>query len=162
MRDASPHQNHGAIAGSGIRRGEAGHSPTTKGYRFGGHGRVAIPDDGSLLLNRSQSFTVQCWFKTEATDSRVMLGKPGAYCVYVNRASWRLGSWRIRGEIQGGVGSCRAADAQWYHVAAVFDRQTQRVSLYLDGKLDTPNGHRPAPRIRWIFPLWAHRNVALG
>ena len=47
----------------------------------------------------------------------------------------------------------RAADGQWHHAAAVFDRQTQRLSLYLDGKLDTPTARLP-PRIRWTFRRW--------
>jgi len=143
--DASPHQNHGAIAGSGVRRGEAGHFPTTKGYRLDGHGWVTIPDDGSLLLNRSQSFTVQSWFRTEATDNRVMVGKPRAYCVYVKQG--KLAAWLMEdgGKFKEALGCGRAADAKWHHVAAVFDRQAQRLSLYLDGKLDTPDG-APGPQ----------------
>ena len=139
-QDASPHKNQGTLAGQGIRQGEAGHTRSGKGYRFDGRGWVTIADDGSFSFDCSQSFTVQTWFKTEATDSRVMIGKPGAWCVYVKGG--KLAAWLMEddGKFKEALGSRRAADGQWHHVAAVFDRQAQRLSLYLDGKLDTPGG----------------------
>jgi hypothetical protein len=105
VRDASPHQRHGKIAGKGIQQGVAGHKPTGKGCRFSGEGRVDIADDAGLSFHHTQSFTVQCWFKTEATDSRVMLGKPGAYCVHAKNG--KLAAWLMQdgGQFKEALGS---------------------------------------------------------
>ncbi|MBI5395702.1 MAG: hypothetical protein HZA91_10435 [Verrucomicrobia bacterium] len=140
VRDASPHQRHGRIAGKGVQQGVAGRNPTGKGCGFAGEGRVDIQDDGGLSFDCAQSFTVQCCFNTEATDSRVMIGKSGAYCVYVKNG--KLAAWLMQdgGQFREALGSHRVADGQWHHVAAVCDRQAQRLSLYLDGKLDAPEG----------------------
>jgi hypothetical protein len=140
VQDASVHQHHGAISGSGVDRGQAGHTPTSNAYRFDGRGEAAITDDGTLSFDRSASFTVQCWFKTDAADNRVMLGKPHAYCVYVKNG--KLAAWLMEesGQFKEALGTGRAADNRWHHVAAVYDRQNQRLSLCLDGKLDTADG----------------------
>jgi len=143
--DASPHKNHGTIKGEGVSRGQAGHGPAGKGFRFDGNGQVTIPHNDSLASGPEESFTVQCWFNTEATDSRVMVGKPGAFCVYVKES--KLAAWLMdtQGRFVEALGSRPVADAEWHHVAAVYDRRAQRLSVYLDGKLDTPDG-TPGPR----------------
>lgn len=145
VQDASPHRNQGTLAGKGVRRGEAGHHPRSKGYRFDGEGWVSVPDQGELSFDPSQSFTIQCWFKTEAADSRVMVGKSGAYCVYVKQG--KLAAWLMEdgGRFKEALGATRVADGKWHHVAAVYDRKAQRLSLYLDGKLDTADG-APGPQ----------------
>ncbi|HWB53921.1 MAG TPA: LamG-like jellyroll fold domain-containing protein, partial [Tepidisphaeraceae bacterium] len=38
------------------------------------------------------------------------------------------------------IGDHHISDGHWYHAAAVFDRQSQQLSLYLDGKLDVGAG----------------------
>ncbi|MFH1266574.1 MAG: LamG-like jellyroll fold domain-containing protein, partial [Planctomycetota bacterium] len=144
VQDASPHQNHGTIKGEGISRGQAGHGPAGKSCRFDDKSYVTISDNGSLASGPAESFTVQCWFNTEAAGSAVMVGKPGAFCVYVKNG--KLAAWLMEngGQFKEALGSLPVADGKWHHVAAVFDRGTQRLSLYLDGKLDTPDG-APGP-----------------
>jgi hypothetical protein len=82
-----------------------------------------------------------------------MVGKPGAWCVYVKGG--KLAAWLME-DGQGfreALGSHPAADGVWHHVAAVSDRETQRLSLYLDGKLDTPDGAPGALNPVDISPL---------
>jgi hypothetical protein len=140
VRDGSPHRNQGTIEGQGVRRAEAGHVPSRRGYSFDGRGWVDFPHaDINLSMDRSESFTVQCWFKTETAESRALLGKYGAYCLAV-RDGKLVASLTDMEHTQEAVGSGHAADGQWHHVAAVVNRQTQRLALYLDGKLDTTGG----------------------
>ena len=40
------------------------------------------------------------------------------------------------GQFVEAVGAASAADGQWHHTAAVYDRQAQTLTLYLDGKPD--------------------------
>jgi hypothetical protein len=163
--DASPHENHGTLNGKGILRGQPGRRDGSRCYRFDGNGVVTVPDTGDLTFGRTDSFTVQCWFRTEAADSRVMIGKSMAYCVYVKNG--RLAAWLMQegGQFREALGSRRVADGTWHHVAAVYDRLTQRISLYADGRLDTPNGtpdrENPAD-ISPIGPSASHAEVNLG
>jgi len=138
--DASPHQSHGDVSGEGVTRGEPGHGTGSKGYGFDGRGTVIVWNAGGFTFGLTESFTVQCWFRTDAQDSRVMLGKPGAYCVYVKQG--KLAAWLMQdgAQYREALGSRLVADGQWHHVAAVYDRQAQRLSLYADGKLDTADG----------------------
>ncbi|MCL5744455.1 MAG: hypothetical protein M1541_11110 [Acidobacteria bacterium] len=40
------------------------------------------------------------------------------------------------------MGSLPVADGKWHHASAVIDRRTQRLSLFIDGRLDAPDGNR--------------------
>jgi hypothetical protein len=141
--DASPHRRQGSVAGN-VTRGREGHDGSGKAMRFTGEGHLDLANSADLLFAPSESFTLQCWFRTEAQDSRVMVGKPGAYCVYVKDG--RLAAWLMQADLhfREALGSRPAADGQWHHVAAVYDRQAQHLSLYLDGTLDTADG-QPGP-----------------
>jgi hypothetical protein len=141
--DASAHQRQGTVAGN-VDRGCEGHGAGSKAARFAGQGHIDIADSADLLFGPQESFTVQCWFRTEAQDSRVMVGRPEAYCLYVKDG--RLAAWLMQADHQfrEALGSRPAADGQWHHAAAVYDRQAQQLSLYLDGALDTTGG-QPGP-----------------
>jgi len=138
--DSSFHDNQGVIEGQGVRRGEAGHVPSGHGYGFDGRGWVNFPHcDINSSMDRSESFTIQCWFKTETADDRAMLGKYGGFHVGV-RDGKLVASLTDLEHTQEAAGNNPVADGRWHHVAAVVNRQTQQLALYLDGKLDTPNG----------------------
>jgi hypothetical protein len=154
VQDASAHRRLGTVAGN-VVRGCAGHDGTGKAMQFAGEGQIGIADSADLLFGPGDSFTVQCWFRTGAQDSRVMVGKPGAYCVYVKQG--RLAAWVMQADLQfrEALGSGPAADGQWHHVAAVYDRQAQRLALYLDGALDTAAGQPAAENPIDITPIGA-------
>jgi hypothetical protein len=152
VRDAGPYQKLGNLAGKGATRGEPGHAPQSKAYRFDGQGWIAIGGDGgvavgpytphndSLTFSPWESFTLQAWLKTEARDMRVILANPSEYCLLVNDG--RLAAWLMEdgGASKEAAGSRNVADGRWHHVAAVVDRNSQRLSLYVDGSLDTADG----------------------
>lgn len=68
-----------------------------------------------------------------------MASKPGAYCLYVKDG--KLAAWIMQDglAVSEALGSLIIADGKWHHAAAVYDRKTQRLSLYVDGKLNTPD-----------------------
>jgi hypothetical protein len=141
--DSSPHQTNGEIKGTGTVRGAEGHAPGGKSSTFDGHGYVEFAPDDTVpwLKDRSSSFTLQCWFKTNVVQDKQMflVFKGGAYGF--NIVNGKL-SATLTDEEQDGIahGTTLVADGKWHHAAALYDRKAQRVTLYLDGKLDTPNG----------------------
>ena len=151
--DGTLHERNGSLAGAGIAFGEPGHATGSKCCRFDGGGTLTVADGGALAFGPEDSFTVQCWFRTDAQDSHVMVGKSGAWCVYVKAG--KLAAWLMEDgqAFREALGSHPASDGLWHHVAAVSDRETQRLSLYLDGKLDTPDGAPGALNPVDISPL---------
>jgi hypothetical protein len=157
VQDGSPHQNSGTLKGKGILRGEAGHNAAGKSYRFDGHSAVQILDRGTFSFDSSESFTVQCWVKTESDG--MLLVKPGAYAIYL--LGGKVAAWLMQfdGQTREATGSQHVSDGAWHHVAAVFDRQRQRLALYVDGKLDTPDGASTAQNPVDISALGASRSA---
>jgi len=127
-----------------VRFGMPGPAPDVPAAEFIGQGDVVLRDPSRFAFKDQESFTLQCRFRTEARDSRVMISRPEVYCLYVKDG--RLAAWIMQGDRQfrEALGSTDVADGRWHHAAAVYDRTAQRLSLYLDGKLDTPDG-RPGP-----------------
>ena len=128
------------ILGTGVRQGAEGHSTGKLAYSFDGSGYVDAGSAPILAFGPDESFTVQCRFKTSSTDIRVMASKPGAYCLYVKDgkpAAWIMQDGLAVSEA---LGSSNIADGKWHHAAAVYDRKAQRLSLYLDGRIDAPDG----------------------
>jgi hypothetical protein len=107
---------------------------------FAGQSHLSVPGPAWFDFSPRQSFTLQCWFRTDARDSRVMVSRPDAYCLYVKEG--RLAAWLMQTDHQyrEALGGAIVADGEWHHAAAVYDRASQRLSLYVDGRLDTPNG----------------------
>ena len=66
----------------------------------------------------------------------------------------KLSAWIMQdgGQFVEAAGAAAAADGQWHHAAAVYDRQAQTLTVYLDGKPDgepqsiAAIGGPPAPR----------------
>lgn len=180
--DATPHQNHG-IPGS-VNRDQQGHSANSKSYSFTGKETVVIsngeggstmdhelkigpyaPLNGSLSFGPTESFSLQCWFKTEAFTTQYLVDHPGAYSMYVDKG--KMGAYLMQdgGRITKALGDHKVTDGQWHHAAAIFDRQKQQLLLYLDGKLDTPEGRHTATNpadISVIGRSSSLANVTLG
>lgn len=156
-QDSSPHQNPGTLKGKGIRRGEAGHNAAGRSYHFDAHSAVQILDRGTFSFDSSDSFTVQCWVKAESDG--MLLVKPGAFAVYLRNGTVAAWLMQFGGQVREATGSQQVADGAWHHVAAVFDRQRQRLALYVDGKLDTPDGASTAQNPVDISALGASRSA---
>lgn len=156
VRDVGSYRKHGALQGKGVERGQPGRDATSKSYRFEGKGWVSIGGDGgaavgpytphndSLTFSPWDSYTLQCWFKTESAQTQTMICNSHAY--WLGLADGRLRAWIMQDgdQTKEARGSRSVAEGKWHHVAAVCDRATQRLSLYLDGKLDTADG-APTP-----------------
>ena len=175
--DASSYAKHGTIQGAGVFRGEPGHNPEGKSARFDGHGWVKAggaggatigpyhPRNDSLTFSPWESFTVQAWFKTESSGDETIVANAVEWGLCLQRG--RLAAWISQdgGHKQQAMGSHQVADGKWHHAVAVFDRKTQRLSIYLDGKLDSPRGEpteeNPADISRISASKWPAR-VTLG
>ncbi|MBM3493398.1 MAG: hypothetical protein FJX72_03600, partial [Armatimonadetes bacterium] len=127
-----------------VRFGMPGPAVGVPAAQFTGEGHQALSDPSRFVFSERESFTLQCRFRTEARDSRVMVSRPEAYCLYVKDG--KLAAWIMQRDLQHreALGSTDVADGRWHHAAAVYDRAAQRIGLYLDGRLDTPDG-APGP-----------------
>lgn len=130
------------------------------GTQFAGGGYFTVPDPSWFRFSPTESFTLQCRIKTTAQGSCVMVSRPEAYCLYVK--SGRLAAWIMQADLQHreALGSHVVADGEWHQVAAVYDRAAQRLSLYVDGKLDTPTGQPAAANPVDIAPIGLSSSAA--
>ncbi|MBI5834308.1 MAG: hypothetical protein HZB16_18590 [Armatimonadetes bacterium] len=128
---------HALRAEGPVAFGQAGPTADRSAAVFAGQSHLVASDPGWYSFSPGQSFTLQTWFRTEARDIRVMLARPEAYCLYVKDG--RLAAWVMQDGLahREALGSAVVADGAWHHAAAVVDRGTQRLSLYVDGRLDT-------------------------
>ena len=104
--------------------------------RFQGGSHIAVGSLEPFVFDRSQSFTIQAWCQTLSQENQVIAARPGAYSLGVKAG--KLSAWLMQdgGQFVEAVGAASAADGQWHHTAAVYDRQAQTLTLYLDGKPD--------------------------
>ena len=65
-----------------------------------------------------------------------MIGKSSSFSLGIKDGKLSAWAWGAGDVVREAVGTTPVADDRWHHVAAVFDRQTQRLALYLDGKPD--------------------------
>jgi hypothetical protein len=109
--------------------------------RFQGGAHVAVGNTELFVFGPTQSFTIQAWFRTASLENQVIAARPGAYSLGVKGG--KLSAWVMQDGVQfvEALGSRIAADGQWHHTAAVYDRQAQTLALFLDG---TPDGTPPS------------------
>jgi hypothetical protein len=134
--DSGPYARHGAISAGAVQRGIPGREVGAKAAGFDGASAISVPDAGAFLFGPEQSFTLQAWFKTTALGNQVVIAKPSSYCVGVKDGKLSAWAWGAGDVVREAVGTTPVADDRWHHIAAVFDRQAQRLALYLDGKPD--------------------------
>ena len=136
VRDSGPYARHGAVSTGAVQRGIPGREAGGKASGFDGQSAISVPDGGAFNFGPEQSFTLQAWFKTAAPGNQVLMAKQDSYCVGVKEGKLSAWAWGAGNVVREAVGASPVADDRWHHVAAVFDRQTQRLALYLDGKPD--------------------------
>lgn len=104
--------------------------------RFRGGARFVVENIEPFTFEADQSFTIQAWFQTSSRENQVIASRPGAYSLGVKAG--RLSAWIMQdgGQFVEAAGTANAADGQWHHAAAVYDRQAQTLAVYFDGKPD--------------------------
>ncbi len=105
--------------------------------RFQGGTHIAVGNVEPFAFKPMESFTIQAWFQTAASGNQVIAARTGAYSLGVKDG--RLSAWIMQdgNQFVEATGAADAADAKWHHAAAVFDRDMQTLTLYLDGKPDS-------------------------
>ena len=134
--DSGAYARHGAVSAGAVQRGISGREAGVKAAGFDGASAISVPDGGAFSFGPKQSFTLQAWFKTGATGNQVVIGKSSSFSLGLKDGKLSAWAWGAGDVVREAVGTTPVADDRWHHVAAVFDRQTQRLALYLDGKPD--------------------------
>ena len=112
--------------------------------RHGKPGAAHFQDGGSVtvetiepfVLKPEESFTIQAWVQTGSSENQVIVARQSAYSLGVKDG--RLSAWLMQdgNQFVEATGEADASDGQWHHAAAVYDREAQTLTLYLDGKPD--------------------------
>jgi len=105
--------------------------------RFHGGAQIVVGNAEPFTFEPDQSFTIQAWFQTASHANQVIAARPNAYSLGVKAG--RLSAWIMQdgNQFVEAAGAAVAADGTWHHAAAVYDRQAQTLTAYLDG---TPDG----------------------
>ncbi|GGN65063.1 hypothetical protein GCM10010112_25960 [Actinoplanes lobatus] len=116
--------------------------PADKAVRLTGTSSSALATGNRKVVDTGNSFTVSAWAKLDDTTrwqtvvSQDGTGEPGFNLGYVPNTGkwaitspvtdvWSLGSWGAYGTV--------AEKGRWTHLTATFDRDAQRVTLYVNG-----------------------------
>ena len=121
------------VGAAGFNTGEVG-----QGFSFDGTSSYVSIPDSPLLDTISNRFTVELWFRVNATSAN----GDWAGIVAKGNTSWRLQAYGAEaltfsatgtsgGDLQG---TRNVNDGQWHHVACVYDGTN--MFLYTDGTLD--------------------------
>ncbi len=154
VRDSGAYARHGAVSSGAVRRGIPGRDAGSKAAGFDGASVISIPDNAAFRFGPEQSFTLQAWFKTGAAGNQVLIGKPSSFSLGLKDGLLSAWAWGEGDVVREAVGTTPVADGQWHHVAAVFDRETQELKLFLDGKPEgTPADLAPVGASTSTAPL---------
>jgi len=104
--------------------------------RFQGGAQIVVGNIEPFTFRPDQSFTLQSWFQTSSQENQVIAARPGAYSLGLKAG--KLSAWIMQegNQFVEAAGAAAAADGKWHHTAAVYDRQAQTLTVYLDGKPD--------------------------
>jgi hypothetical protein len=135
VANGSPDEAVGTLYGNVISRAVDRHGQPAAA-RFQAGAQIVVDNVEPFTFEPDKSFTIQSWFQTSSQENQVIAARPGAYSLGVKAG--RLSAWIMQdgNQFVEAAGATVAADGQWHHAAAVFDRQTQMIAVYLDGRLD--------------------------
>ncbi|HJQ33117.1 MAG TPA: LamG-like jellyroll fold domain-containing protein [Pyrinomonadaceae bacterium] len=142
----------------GIGGTAGGNSQAQPGHFGGGRSKPVVVADGDYgaLYMGSNSFTAECWFKTNPVGrTYTLVGKEDMYGNYygppefairllpsggLRAQAWDAGFRQWKAEVAGRVYDATtgrwqmiADDNQWHHAAMVVDRANAKMTLYVDG-----------------------------
>jgi hypothetical protein len=159
--DSSGKGNNGKLGGSAPNRWTVGRQ--NDAVAFDGNGYVAT---NKPSIRTDATFTVSAWVRLDALDTvwRTAVSQDGpnvsAFTLQVHPTSHK---WRFMMPSTSAQDSPRtfaesnvaAVVGRWTHLAGVFDQSTGKLSLYVDGVLQSSTGTQAAP---WNAP----GNVQIG
>lgn len=145
-------QGNVAIDSAGGHDGTLINGPSWTSGKIGGalnfddtDDQVYVADTDSLDFGANDSFTLMAWVKSDSKNATIFSkrgynsdGYTSGYCLNVHFATGQL--WfAIEGnsDDQSYIkGETNLVDGLWHHVAAVRDTVTDKLLLYVDGKID--------------------------
>jgi len=135
VADASEYEAPGQAAANVVFQAPDRHGKPAAA-RFAGDAQIVVGNVEPFTFPSDQSFTIQAWLLTSSQENQVIAARSGAYSLGVKNG--KLSAWIMQdgNAVVEAVGEADAADGKWHHVAAIFDREAQTLSLFLDGQPD--------------------------
>jgi hypothetical protein len=98
--------------------------------------QIVVDQIEPFMFDTDESLTIQAWFNTVSRENQVIAARPGAFSLGVKDG--RLSAWIMQdgNQFVEAAGATQVADGQWHHAAAVYDRQTQTLAIFLDSSPD--------------------------
>jgi prepilin-type N-terminal cleavage/methylation domain-containing protein len=138
--DSSGNGNDGALMGDAVRSSSGGtYGPASKQYvSLDGSGDYIVTDTSSSLNLNGNSVTISAWIKMNVLPNAYKgiyaYGSSGGwYTLYVNSSN--KPHMRIAGTALDGKNVFTTGI--WHHVAGVYDKTTSKITLYVDGVIDS-------------------------
>lgn len=146
--DSSPAGNI-LINIGGVSWTSSGHNGNASDFESSNTQYLKVESYQAVGLNFDYSFTLVGWIKRESTGSDMVLASKYSFGTGIDDRAYRFqltsdnhlrlivspdGTYLADYSVVGGASL--TSTANWYHVAAVFDADAQRLKLYLNGNLD--------------------------
>jgi hypothetical protein len=165
ITDVGPYHYEARIDGNGVVRGTSGHAPGTRAYSFGDRGWIYVRYSDRFVFGPANSFTIQAWVKTRGMNSSTIISRPTNYNLGIDGG--KLIAWFALSDNQYKkvVGIRPVSDGNWHQVAAVFDALTQKLSTYVDGRLEASDDKPYSSKgvsIPWVGAPWDPSVLYIG
>ncbi|MFH1532422.1 MAG: LamG-like jellyroll fold domain-containing protein [Pseudomonadota bacterium] len=140
--DSSGNGNHGTVAGATAATGAFGDA--NGGMAF--EGTQGSHVDTGLSLQGASSFSATMWIKKSASTDGEFFGggtSLGAFFYAMTYQPNGVVYIGLHHDLGAGVdftGATSVCDGAWHHVAAIYDSQEERASVWVDGNLDGTSG----------------------
>jgi hypothetical protein len=148
----------------GLLRGGASRIPGLTGNAISLDGVTGFMATDGPAVHTDQSFSVSAWVRLDRADRSATVISQDGTNVSGFRLEYRadLGSWALRvpvADLAGApddlaVGFSPAEPGVWTHLAAVYDRPAELISVYVNGLLEGQTSH--------ITPWRADGDLAVG
>lgn len=110
------------------------------GMQMAGATSVTVGGGEGPLFIPKKSFSVKARFQTSSDANGVLAGRSGVFSLGIKNG--RLSAWLMSkdGTLAEATGSTPINDGAWHDAEAIFDFETMKLSLLVDGKLDIEDG----------------------
>ncbi|MFC1569859.1 LamG-like jellyroll fold domain-containing protein, partial [bacterium] len=108
------------------------------GLEFNGLGDyvwISDPDDTLKFDMASESFTIECFFKTDTVNQVLFFKDPYSGGTEKGNYGLAINTNGVLSLLGFGMGTSYVADGSWHHVAFVYDTTGHLGTLYLDGEV---------------------------
>lgn len=134
-KNGSPYEATGQLQGNvSLQTPDRQGRPAAALFQNGA--QIVVDQIEPFTFDTHESLTIQAWFKTASRDNQVIAARPGAFSLGVKDG--RLSAWIMQdgNQFVEAAGATQVADGSWHHAAAVYDRQAQTLTIFLDGRPD--------------------------